>query len=221
MVSFHPDSRLMNEYSAGSLPLAQSACVSIHLNYCEQCQRQSRRLQQMGSALFERLTPQQVDDSLLDSVLARLGEEPPLTYGSEGVAAGASDDGYPALVQRLMTGNYDDLEWKRVSSALQVSHLRTGDVDHEFALYHIKAGGSIPKHTHRGTELTLVLEGSFSDEEGVYQQGDFLMRDSEDVHSPTAARTADCVCIGVLDAPIRFTGWNYRLLNPFLKLQIH
>ena len=81
------------------------------------------------------------------------------------------------------------------------------------------AGGRIPKHTHRGTELTLVLEGSFSDEEGVYHQGDFLMRDAEDVHTPTAAQTADCICVGVLDAPIRFTGWNYRVINPFLKLE--
>ena len=220
MISFHPDSRLMTEYSAGSLPLAQSACISIHLNYCEQCQRQSQRLQQMGSALFERLAPQQVDETLLDSVLARLDDEPPLTYDN-GASSDRSDQGYPALVQRLMAGDYDDLEWNRVNSALQTSHLRTGDIDHEFALYHIKAGGSIPKHTHRGTELTLVLEGSFSDEAGVYQKGDFLMRDAGDEHSPTAARTADCICIGVLDAPIRFTGWNYRLLNPFLKLRTH
>ena len=216
MISNHPDSRLMNEYSAGCLPLAQSACVSIHLNYCEQCQRRSRRLQQMGSALFERLSPQPVDDSLLASVLERLDEAAPLTYASSDVA----ETGYPALVQRLMAGDYADLEWKRITSSLQTSHLRTGDMDHEFALYHIKAGGSIPQHTHRGTELTLVLEGSFSDEAGVYQQGDFLMRDAEDQHSPTAARTADCICIGVLDAPIRFTAWNYRLLNPFLKLQV-
>jgi putative transcriptional regulator len=117
-----------------------------------------------------------------------------------------------------MNGDYEDLEWRRINSALQISQLRTGDREHEFALYHIKAGGRIPQHTHRGTELTLVLEGSFSDEEGVYQQGDFLLRDAQDTHTPTAARSADCICIGVLDAPIRFTPWNYRILNPFLRL---
>ena len=220
MINYHPDSSLMSEYSAGSLPLAQSACVSIHLNYCDTCQRQSQRLQQVGSGLFERLSPQQVDESLLDSVLARLDEEAPLTYENDDNAQGPEDN-YPALVQRLMAGDYADLEWKRISGDLQVSQLRTGDRDHEFALYHIKAGGSIPQHTHRGTELTLVLEGSFSDEAGVYQRGDFLMRDAKDKHSPTAAVTADCVCIGVLDAPIRFTDWKYRVLNPFLKFAPH
>ena len=79
----------------------------------------------------------------------------------------------------------------------------------------------MPSHTHRGTELTLVLDGSFSDEEGVYLEGDFIARDAGQEHTPTASRSADCVCIGVLDAPIRFTRWNYRPLNPFLKLHAH
>jgi putative transcriptional regulator len=216
MINHHPDARILNEFVAGSLPLAQSACVSVHLHFCEYCQRQTRQLQELGSLMFDRLSPQQVDDSLLESVMGRLDEEPPLEYAQD-----ASSDGGPVLVQRLMNGDYEDLEWKRMNAALQISRLRTGDPEHEFALYHIKAGGSIPKHTHRGTELTLVLEGSFSDEEGVYQQGDFLLRDGEHTHTPTAAQSTDCICIGVLDAPIRFTPWNYRLLNPFLRLQAH
>ena len=213
MITHHPDTRILNEFNAGTLALAQSVCVSVHLHFCEQCRRQSQKLQQMGSVLFDRLAPEQVDEGLLDSVMARLDEEPPLTHPSS-----AGSDDKPPLVQRLMDGDYEDLEWNRVNKALQIARLRTGDPDNEFALYHIKAGGSIPKHTHRGTELTLVLEGSFSDEEGLYQQGDFLERNAEDVHTPTAAQTADCICIGVLDAPIRFKPWNYRVLNPFLRL---
>ena len=149
-------------------------------------------------------------------MLERLDEEAPLSFSKSETGSGE----YPALVQRLMAGDYDELDWQRLTPALRISRLRTGDPDNEFALYHIKAGGSIPKHTHRGTELTLVIEGSFSDEEGVYHPGDFLMRDAEHVHTPTAAQTSDCICIGVLDAPIRFTAWNYRMLNPFLKLQV-
>lgn len=217
MANFHPDARLLSEYAAGSLPLAQSACVSIHLDFCEQCQRSTRQLQQVGTGLFESLAPQTVDDSVLDAVLTRLDDPAPLTYSSR--AERLLDEGKPTLLQRLMQGDYEDLEWQRINSALQISRLKTGDVHNEFALYHIKAGGSIPCHTHKGTELTLVLDGSFSDEEGVYQEGDFLMRDAEHKHTPTATQRADCICIGVLDAPIRFTQWNYRVLNPFLRLQ--
>jgi putative transcriptional regulator len=217
MITHHPDTQLLNEFSAGTLNLAQSACVSLHLNYCQECRRQTQRLQQLGAEMFDRLPRQEIDASMLDAVMSRLDEEPPLSYAPQ--APGS--DTAPALMQRLMQGEYEDLEWKRMSSDLQISRLRTGDPLHEFALYHIKAGGRIPKHTHRGSELTLVLEGSFSDEAGVYHQGDFLMRDGEDIHTPTAAQTADCICVGVLDAPIQFTKWNYRVINPFLKLQAH
>jgi putative transcriptional regulator len=216
MITHHPDTRILNEFAAGSLPLAPSVCVSVHLHYCEHCQRQEQQLNEMGAGLFDHLAPQQVDDALLEGVMARLDEPAPLTH-EQRVVEGEK----PPLVQRLMSGDYQDLEWQRMGSSLQISRLRTGDPSNEFALYHIKAGGSIPRHSHRGTELTLVLEGSFSDEEGIYQQGDFLERDAAHTHTPTAAQTADCICIGVLDAPIRFKAWNYRMLNPFLKLQAH
>jgi putative transcriptional regulator len=216
MINYHPDTRLLNEYSSGTLPLAQSVCLSLHLNYCEQCRRSHQRLQQLGAALFEDLSPQQVDDSLLRTVMSRLDDEPePLQYQT----TGASKEDCPPLIQRLMHGDYEDLEWKNISKKVHISRLRTGDVDNEFALYRIDAGASIPKHTHKGTELTLVLEGGFSDEEGNYEVGDFIMRDAQQQHSPTATRDRDCICIGVLDAPIQFTDWKYRPINPFLRLQ--
>mgnify|MGYP001823750192 FL=1 len=146
MITHHPDARLLIEFSSGSLPLAQSVCVSLHLNYCELCQRNHQRLQQLGSALFEDLAPQQVDDSLLRTVMSRLDEEQPaLSYSDDSPQEGNS---YPALVQRLMAGDYEDLDWQRINSALRISRLATGDTHNEFALYHIKAGGSIPKQTH-------------------------------------------------------------------------
>lgn len=219
MVNHHPDTRLLNEYSSGALPLAQSACVSLHLKYCEQCRRMYQGLQQLGSALFEELAPQTVDDSLLRSVLSRLETEHE-PEPDQTAFAGKPED-HPSLVQRLATGEYENLDWKRINSGLRISRLKTGDTHYEFALYHIKAGNSIPRHTHRGTELTLVLEGSFSDEDGHYSKGDFIFRDAEKVHTPTASQDRDCICIGVLDAPGRFTGWQYRVLNPFLKLQAH
>jgi putative transcriptional regulator len=215
MVNHHPDTRLLNEFASGTLPLAQSLCVSLHLKYCEQCQRNHQHLEQLGAAMFEVQTTEAVDNALLDSVLARLDEPTPLTYATEQAAGTA----YPAVVQRLMAGNFEELEWKRITSSLKISRLKTGDREHEFALYHIKAGGSIPKHTHRGIELTQVLQGSFSDENGVYLEGDFLMRDAQQTHTPTASQSADCICIGVLDAPIKFTNWKYRPLNPFLSVQ--
>ena len=182
MTNFHPDLELITEYAAGSLSLAQGACVSIHVNQCRRCQRIAGQLTDLGASLFEALEPAPVGDAQLNAVLARLDDEKPLEYAHSKSSASST----PAILQRLMRGDFSDLNWRNIGSALRISYLKTGDPDHEFALYHIRAGGRIPEHTHRGTEMTLILEGGFSDANGSYHKGDFLIRRPGDVHAPTA-----------------------------------
>lgn len=216
MATFHPELDLLTEYTAGNLPLAQAACVSAHMNYCDQCQRTAGQLQDLGAVMFDALQGEPVGDAQLDAVLARLDDVPPLSYAKpETGAVGRT----PAILQRLMSGDFSDLTWKKITRTLSISYLKTGDPNYEFALYHIKAGGKIPEHTHRGTEMTLVLEGGFSDADGSYDQGDFIFRQATDVHAPTALQSEDCICLAVLDAPLKFTSWKYRWMNPFVQLQ--
>ena len=217
MPKHHPPLDLLAEHAAGSLSLAQSACVSAHLNYCDACAQTVNQLQAVGSALFERLDPEPVGDALLERVLARLDEEPPLRY--EAAADRAVQDATPALLQRLMSGDFSDLSWKKITDTLRTTQIRTGDKTFEFTLLHIKAGGEIPAHEHRGSEMTLVLQGGFEDDLGAYHPGDFIYRDGTHSHAPRAFADEDCICLAVLDAPLRFTGWKYRWMNPFLRLQ--
>lgn len=215
MPRLHPDLDLMTEYSAGTLPLAQSACVFAHVESCDRCQTLVADLNNVGAALFENLEPVAVGDVQLEAVLARLDEEPPLQY----TAPAREANGIPAVLQRLMRGDFSDLSWKSVGKGLRISYLETGDPQHELALYHIKAGGRVPEHGHRGREMTLILEGGYSDAEGSYHKGDFIFREPGDVHAPTALQSEDCICVAVLDAPLKFTGWKFRWMNPFLKLR--
>lgn len=216
MAKYHPGVDLLTEHAAGNLPLAQAACVAAHMNYCESCQRTVGQLQEVGSSLFDGLDPEPVGESVLDSVLARLDEVPPLSYSKPvETAAGRT----PAILQRLMAGDFTELAWKKITEALRISYLKTGDPNYEFALYHIKAGGKIPEHDHRGSEMTLVLQGGFSDANGSYHEGDFIYRAADDTHAPTALQSEDCICLAVLDAPLKFTGWKYRWMNPFLQLR--
>jgi len=217
MSHFHPDLDLLTEFSAGSLPLAQSACISMHVNQCPHCVRAVTELNELGANLFELQEREKVGDAQLNAVLARLDEDQPLAYPKRTTSAHASAT--PAILQRLMRGDFSDLKWTNIGNSLRISYLRTGDPNYEFALYHMRAGGRVPEHTHRGMEFTLVLQGGFSDVNGSYGPGDFLLRRPGEVHSPTALQSEDCICVGVLDAPLKFTDWKFRWLNPFLKLR--
>lgn len=228
MITHHPQLEFLTEHAAGTLPLAQSACITAHMNYCESCARTVDQLQQAGAAMFAAADPEPVGDALLERVLARLDEEPPLTYASGNAIQGTRESAQrddsaavttPAVLQRLMRGDFSDLPWRKVTDALRTSLIRTGDKQYEFSLLHIAAGGEIPAHDHRGQEMTLVLQGGFSDHAGSYHAGDFIFRQPGDRHAPRAFEGEDCICLAVVDQPLRFTSWKYRWMNPFMRLQ--
>ncbi len=216
MAKHHPSLDILTEYAAGTLSLAQAACVSAHLNYCDACSRTVSQLHSVGATLFEGLDPEPVGDAVLDRVLARLDEDAPLSYQRP---AEARQDATPALLRRLMAGDFSDLSWKKITDTLRTTQIKTGDPQFEFSLLHIRAGGEVPAHDHQGSEMTLVLQGGFSDDRGAYHPGDFIYRQADDVHTPRAFEDEDCICLAVLDAPLRFTSWKYRWMNPFLRLQ--
>jgi putative transcriptional regulator len=120
----------------------------------------------------------------------------------------------PEFVQRLLPEG--DLDWRSLFPSLKVAPISVGEDKYELALHRIDAGGKAPEHDHLGREITVVLTGSFSDEDGVYQPGDFLVRQPGDTHRPFAARNQECICLSVLEAPIKLTGIK-RILNPFLS----
>ena len=79
-------------------------------------------------------------------------------------------------------------------------------------------GGSVPEHTHRGTEYTLVIDGEFSDGLNKYDTGDFIFMDGQNTHTPRADAKDGCLVFSIVDQPLHFTSGIARLLNPFSHL---
>ncbi len=231
MSAHHPDDLTLLEYSAGSLGLAQALAVSVHLGFCMQCQSQLRKLNALGGVLLSEANPASIganDDQIpeqgdaqaksldksFDALMARLESEEPENQKPKTTVA----KGYHNPLERYLPSSIDDLDWQQQTREIAKFDL-TNVVDMgsaRVALQKIKAGAKVPVHTHRGNELTVVLKGGFSDELGVYHAGDYIARDPSHHHSPTALQNEDCICLTVLDAPMRFTGPLMRWLNPLL-----
>lgn len=77
----------------------------------------------------------------------------------------------------------------------------------------IEPGRRMPRHTHSGLELTLVLQGSFADVTGDYAKGDVATADASVDHQPQAGGRELCLCLAVEDAPLKLTGFNGMVLN--------
>ena len=48
----HPHTSMLLEFSAGTLDIAESICVSAHLHFCAHCRDSLHRLDQVGSKLM-------------------------------------------------------------------------------------------------------------------------------------------------------------------------
>ena len=76
------------------------------------------------------------------------------------------------------------------------------------------------EHTHTGTELTLVLEGSFSHEGGRFGPGDFGYGDDEVDHRPIVGDEGPCLCLVAMTGDLRMNGFLSRWLE-YLAEQGH
>ncbi|MFT2111163.1 ChrR family anti-sigma-E factor [Marinomonas sp. 2405UD68-3] len=228
MLNYHPTIELLTDYASGSLALPYALCIATHLEQCKECREQVKKLEQVGSFLFDEINqtdhPSDNMDSLKEELFKRLNTQSNASTDTLlNKTAVHKDDhtelGYkvPNSLQQFVSEGYDSLNWIRISPSFQIAILSNEDNGTQVALTRIKAGSHIPTHTHTGDEFTLVLEGSFSDEKGVYKKGDFIQLDENDKHKPVVTRDAECICLTVVEAPIQFTGLVTRLLNPILR----
>lgn len=210
----HPYDELLTAFSAGSLPLSQALCISAHLEHCDSCAKKLKRLNLVGSELMLNLKPAQASSALKDKLMQRLDS---LTDDGDDVAPVKADSPVPRCLRQFIDQSYENLDWKRVSPDIHSVELCRDSNGARVELLKIKPGGSANTHTHMGDEYTVILEGSFSDESGLYSRGDFLFRDETDSHTPVATQDRECICLAVTEGPIQLTGFFSRLLNPFIR----
>jgi putative transcriptional regulator len=213
MLQHHPDTELLVDYAAGSLGFGPSLCVAVHLGDCPVCQSRVNDLTLLGAELVAQLEPVAVSDGLLDTILADLDGSPAPPARVQAVA------GVPQPLSKLIPHGLNAMPWKRLTPALQAVVLGVGDADNQVALIRMKPGGTIPEHRHKGSELTVVLKGGFSDRSGSYKRGDFMALGEDDIHRPIAHQNEDCICLAAQNAPLQFTGFWSKLVNPFMAIQ--
>ena len=206
-----PDHVLL-AYSAGLLPEAFSLVTACHLSLCEEARAAAESFDDVGGILLEGIEPVAVGDRSLSQTLARIGTEatPP---EPRAVATGGL---FPAPL-RAIAGDPDDVPWRPVGGGVKQALLPCAG-EGSVRLLHIEPGTSVPSHGHQGMEMTLVLQGAFSDKHGRFARGDLEYRDEPESHAPMAERGEACICLAATEAPLRFDGIVPRLLQPFIRV---
>jgi putative transcriptional regulator len=155
-------------------------------------------------------------------MLARLdamGDAPPSPRPSRAMAGrkAGTPAVFPAPLRDYVGGDLDAVKWRPVGMGVRQAILPTGRGSTARLLF-IPGGQAMPHHSHRGLELTLVLQGAFRDEADRFARGDVEIADSDMKHTPVAESGDPCVCLAATDAPLRFSGLIPRIAQPFLRI---
>jgi putative transcriptional regulator len=208
-IRHHISDTLLMAYSAGQLPEAFNLVVATHLSLCDDCRARLGAFDAVGGAVIEDCTAAAMADGCLAATLARLGNPE--------IPAPQPRGDLPAPLLDYIGGGLDAVKWRPLGMGVRQAILPTDRAASARLLY-IPAGQAVPDHGHRGTELTLVLQGAFRDATDRFGPGDLEIADEDLQHIPVAEAGPACICLAATDAPLRFRGLIPRLAQPFFRI---
>ena len=208
-ITHHTPDAMLAAYASGNLPHPFALVVAAHVSLCLECRAALEAHQAVGGAVLEATPGEAVSDTLKDTLFARLEDPAPAepVYRQTGA--------YPGPVMEALKGR--PVRWKTLGMGVRQDIL-SADAEGSVRLLYIPAGQAVPDHSHNGLELTLVLQGSFSDETGRFGVGDLEIADAELEHTPVADPGDACICLAATDARLRFSGLMPRLLQPLFRI---
>ncbi|WP_260261207.1 ChrR family anti-sigma-E factor [Vibrio intestinalis] len=216
-MSYQPKQEMLQAYVAGELDAANSFAIATHLELSSSSREHVMHLERLaGLDLQNQIVEQDFDfGDMFDHIVALEPQENVQVQEAESTSIEVNGKTFqlPRSLSRVAPKIGD---WRSYGGKVFSANIDLGE-EAKVNLLYISKDVSIPQHTHKGLETTLVLHGNFSDEEGEYHQGDFLVKDASDKHSPQTSMEEDCLCLTVLTEPMIFTQGVARLFNTFGK----
>jgi putative transcriptional regulator len=227
-ITYHPSEALLLDHYHGRLTDGPELLVSAHIEMCAHCRESLRLFPAIGGALLQEIEGIQLSADALELAMARI-ERPfdaetretaePVRASSP--AEGAFLDGYdmPETIRRRAPSRY----WaapKVWVAKIRPEHPLRNLAERRARTYLLGVAPNMvmPLHDHGGTEMTLVLQGGFSDADGTYDVGDFIEKSPGEVHAPVSDAQEGCVSLITHTEPIRPQTILGILLKPFARI---
>lgn len=221
-IAHHPGPESLMSCSAGSMPEAFAAVMASHISVCPECRKELALMEDIGVALFKSIKPASVTREAPLAVARRAEadviDQPGHHHATEGFQQPTAG-GVPAPLVPMVGADLDNIPWKRLAPGVMHYPLELSPgVKGQLRLIKVAPGVALPEHDHGGSELTLVLRGSYRDETGNYSAGDVADMAPGKEHSPVADANEGCVCLIASEDKIRFKSVLARLWQPFTGL---
>ena len=210
VVRHHPDSTTLLSYAAATLAETLAAVVAAHVSMCPRCRMEVADLELLGSAIMLS-SPGHLDEAPLK---APRRPEDVATQDAQRIAQ--MRDRLPTPIAGTYALSLDSIPWKRLGPGVWHHRLALRqENDGDLRLLRIAPGRKMPDHGHGGAELTLVIEGAYTDVTGEYRRGDIQDVDEAIEHQPIVDMGGECVCLIASEHPARFKSLVGRLTQPW------
>jgi putative transcriptional regulator len=221
MITHHPTEEFMVAYAAGTLDEANSLVIATHLTLCPACRDDIAAYEALGATLMEELPEAIMAPQALAATLERVRHAPrPLASVSSPLPsrhAPTSSIMLPAPLRRYVGGDIGTAKWRALGPGIHHMPLVASE-GVTARLLRIAPGRAVFDHSHGGSELTLILNGSYQSQGERFARGDLEVADENVNHQPIAGMEDVCICLAVTDAPLRFDSWIGRLMQPFIGI---
>ena len=215
----HIDTATLLAYSAGTLNDALSAVVASHVASCSHCAREVEAMDMVGSAMLAGMPVQ------MHEAPVAVPERPTtqVSAASHGTSHALDPDddtiAIPTPIRRRSRITAKDIRWQPLAPGVWHFRLPLGSAGAgDLRLLRIAPGYRMLEHGHGGTELTLVLQGAFSDSTGEYLPGDIQEVADETEHCPVADRVTGCICLIASEERARFRGVVGKIVQAWTGL---
>lgn len=211
-IEHHPPEELIARFAAGQLDPAEHIVIAAHVSMCARCRRFVAAFERLGGAALEAAEPAALAAGAFDAAMARIdaGDTVPAVPRSRRAEA----SGLPRALDFYEIGRV-----RRVAPGLTMRPIVVpGATKSRAFLLMADPGTRMLEHTHTETELTCVLQGSFSHEGGRFGPGDFDLGDDTVDHRLAVGSDMPCVCLVAMSGKLRINGLLGRLIEPFIRL---
>lgn len=207
---------LLLGYASGALPEAISVLVATQLALRPDLRRTVAEFEDIGGLLLDEIEPVPLTASALDAALAEISanDDAP-SNGTAGLVGSdlETEEIIPQPLRGYLGGPLGSLAWRKRGPGIEECRIPVNDDRFEMSLIRLKPGRAVPDHGHEGAELTLVLDGAFSDAGGRYGRGDLAVNGEDDLHAPLADPELGCICVAVTGGPLKFSNPLVRFFD--------
>ncbi len=208
--SHHPSTAVLVDYAAGTLAIGQVFVVAAHLGACPSCRADVERIEAVGGVFLNDLPPEKLAPDALSRALAQIERPAPAST----VMQARAD--WITVPRDVLEAARRRRRW--AAPGVWVAPVTKGPGDLRTYLLRVAPGMSVPRHTHRGSEMVCVLKGAFVDGAHTYARGDFAYSDGDVEHCPVVTRDGECVCLVAAQGALIPRDWVGRVFQPFVGI---